>query len=31
MLVDDSDLDPISGSAPHRSYICEVTPEAAAG
>lgn len=28
LLVDDGDLDPISGSAPHRSYICEVVAEA---
>jgi anaerobic selenocysteine-containing dehydrogenase len=28
LLVDDGDLDPISGSAPHRSYICEVAAEA---
>lgn len=27
MLIDDQDLDPISGSAPHRSYICEVATD----
>lgn len=31
MLIDDSDLDPISGSAPHRSYICDVAPEVEPG
>ncbi|WP_162590155.1 molybdopterin-containing oxidoreductase family protein [Variovorax sp. RA8] len=27
LLIDDGDLDPISGSAPHRSYICEIAPD----
>jgi anaerobic selenocysteine-containing dehydrogenase len=28
LLIDDQDLDPISGSAPHRSYVCDVSLDA---
>ena len=26
LLIDDDESDPISGSAPHRSYLCEIEP-----
>ena len=26
LVIDDADSDPISGSAPHRSYLCEIAP-----
>ena len=26
LLIDDEESDPISGSAPHRSYLCEIEP-----
>ena len=26
LLIDDAESDPISGSAPHRSYLCEIEP-----
>jgi hypothetical protein len=28
LLIDSAALDPVSGTAPHRSYLCEIRPAA---